>query len=410
MKTIATFLAVILLAGCSAGILTSCSEPEVQTAGDIPLKAGMEKKVAQDNEFAFDLLRQTIALNDDPNIFISPLSMSMALGMAWNGAAGVTREEMAAALRMDGLSDQEINEYYKIMRKGLLAADSKTKLNIANSIWYREGFPVKDDFLKVNSSYFNAEVRELDFSHPKALDIINGWCAKATNNLIKKPLDKISTDAMLYLINAIYFKGIWAKQFDKKKTYESDFLSENAVITRANMMNQKDTFLYTKDDRAQYLEMPYGNQAFSMTVILPNDGITTGQVLEDLSADQFSSVRSTMKKQVVNVHFPKFKVEQKFEMKDPMMALGMKQAFSDEADFSPISDQRLLISRIIHSTFCEVDEVGTEAAAVTIIEFELTSMPMDPIVFMANKPFIFLIREKSTGVILFVGKIGKLVL
>ncbi len=409
MKTIATFFTVLLMVGCSSGILTSCSEPELKVADDIPLKVGMEKKVAQDNDFAFDLLRQTIAHNNDPNIFISPLSMSMALGMAWNGAAGVTKDEMAAALRMDGLSDQEINEYYDIMRKGLLGADPKTKLNIANSIWYREGFPVKNEFLQINKSYFNAEVRELDFSQPKALDIINGWCAKATNNLIKKPLDKISADAMLYLINAIYFKGVWVKQFEKEKTYESDFLSENSTTTRANMMNQKDTFLYAKDDQAQYLEMPYGNQAFSMTVILPNDGITTSQVLEELSAEQLANIRATLKKQVVNVHFPKFKVEQKFEMKDPMMALGMQQAFGEEADFSPISDRHLLISRIIHSTFCEVDEVGTEAAAVTIIEFELTSMPMDPI-FLANKPFIFLIREKSTGVILFAGKIGHLVL
>lgn len=407
MKTIVTLITTAILMSSCAGFLTSCTEPDVKPAGDIPLKVGMEKKVAQDNDFSFDLLRQTIAINsNEPNVFISPLSMSIALGMVRNGAAGLTRTEIEQALRLSGMSDEEINEYYKIMREGLLSIDPKTKLNIANSIWYRTGFPVKEDFLNVNRSYFNAEVKPLDFAAPGAVDIINAWCAKATNDLIKKPLDKISADAMLYLINAIYFKGIWAKQFDKKKTYETDFVAENGTRTKVDMMQQKDTFLYAEDDKAQYLDMPYGNKAFSMTVILPKDGLTTGQVLEDLTADEFARINASLRMQEVNVFFPKFKMENKYEMKDPMRALGMKTAFTDEADFSPISDIALIISRIIHSTYVEVDEVGTEAAAVTIIEFENTSLPVTPY-FVANKPFIFLIREKSTGVILFVGKKGK---
>jgi serpin B len=406
MKTIVSlFVSALLLTSC-AGILTSCTEPDVNTtAGDIPLKVGMEKKVAQDNDFSFDLLRQTIAHNGEPNVFISPLSMSIALGMVRNGAAGATLQEIEQALHLSGMSNDEINEYYKIMREGLLSVDPKTKLNIANSIWYRTGFPVKVGFLNVNKNYFNAEVRALDFTDPGAVDVINGWCAKATNNLIKKPLDRISADAMLYLINAIYFKGIWVKQFDPKKTYKTDFLAENGSRTQVDMMVQKDTFLYAEDEKAQYLDMPYGNKAFSITVVLPKDGLTTGQLLEDLSASEFTAIYNSLQKQEVNVFFPKFKMENKYEMKDPMGALGMQLAFTDEADFSPISDIKLLISRIIHSTYVEVDEVGTEAAAVTIVEFETTSMPVTPF-FVANKPFIFLIREKSTGVILFAGKKG----
>jgi len=407
MKTIVSFIVAAILMSSCTGFLTSCTEPDVKMAGDIPLKAGMEKKVAQDNDFSFDLLRQTIANNStEPNVFISPLSMSIALGMVRNGAAGTTRTEIEQALRLSGMNDQEINEYYKIMREGLLSVDPKTKLNIANSIWYRTGFPVKEPFLDVNRAYFNAEVKPLDFAAPGAVDIINSWCAKATNDLIKKPLDKISADAMLYLINAIYFKGVWVKQFDKKKTSQADFIAENGTRSKVDMMQQKDTFLYAEDDKAQYLDMPYGNKAFSMTIILPKDGLTTGQVLEDLSADEFSRIYSSLRMQEVNVYFPKFKMENKYEMNDPMIALGMKNAFTDKADFTPISDVKLLISRIIQSTYVDVDEEGTEAAAVTIVEVGVTSVPMIPY-FVANKPFIFLIREKSTGVILFIGKKGK---
>lgn len=407
MKTLVSLIVSAFLLTSIAGMFTSCTEPEVAAAaGDIPLKVGMEKKVEQDNDFSFDLLRQTIAYNAESNVFISPLSMSIALGMVRNGAAGTTLNEIEQALRLSGMSNDEINDYYKIMREGLLAVDPKTKLNIANSIWYRTGFPVKSDFLNVNKSYFNAEVRALDFGAPGAVDIINSWCAKATNDLIKKPLDRISADAMLYLINAIYFKGVWVKQFDAKKTYKTDFLAENGERTQVDMMVQKDTFLYAEDEKAQYLDMPYGNKAFSMTVLLPKDGITTGQLLEELSAGEWARIHKSMQRQEVNVYFPKFKMENKYEMKDPMRALGMQLAFTDEADFSPVSDIRLLISRIIHSTYVEVDEVGTEAAAVTIVEFENTSMPMTPF-FVANKPFIFLIREKSTGVILFAGKKGE---
>ncbi len=407
MKTLVSLIVSSFLLTSFTGIFSSCTDPDVTaTAGDIPLKVGMEKKVVQDNDFTFDLLRQTIAHNEEPNVFISPLSMSIALGMVRNGAAGTTLQEIEQALRLSGMSNDEINEYYKIMREGLLSVDPKTKLNIANSIWYRTGFPVKSDFLTINKNYFNAEVRALDFTAPGAVDIINSWCANATNDLIKKPLDRISADAMLYLINAVYFKGIWVKQFDSKKTYKTDFLAENGLRTQVDMMMQKDTFLYAEDEKAQYLDMPYGNKAFSMTVLLPKDGVTTGQLLEDLTADKFSGLYQSMQRQEVNVYFPKFKMENKYEMKDPMRALGMQLAFADEADFSPISDIKLLISRIIHSTYVEVDEVGTEAAAVTIVEFENTSMPVTPY-FVANKPFIFLIREKSTGVILFAGKKGE---
>lgn len=402
MKLLLFLMLPLFLMGCDDNQIV-INDPE-----PIKLKAGMEKRIQQDNEFALDLFKQVIAASDEKNIFISPLSVSIALGMAWNGADGETKSEMASTLKMAELTPEQINEYYQILLNALPKVDNSTKLNIANSIWYRTGFPVKPAFLDLNRTYFNSEVRPLDFAKAGAVDTINNWCAEKTNQLIKKPLDKISADAMLYLINAIYFKGIWSKQFDKKDTREANFTTEDKQIVKVNMMNQTDTFAYRQDEMAQYLDMPYGNKSFSMTVILPNDGKTTGDVLAALDRQKWNSVVESLSggaKKVI-VSFPRFKLQAKYELKEPLMNMGMLKAFDAmQADFSPVSDIDLVISRILHSTYCEVDEVGTEAAAVTIIEFELTSMPVTP-VFNVNKPFVFVIRENSTGVILFMGKMG----
>lgn len=398
----------LLLLLLPALLFSACEQPDVKfkEAEPIPLKSGMEKRVQQDNEFALDLFRKTIASTDQANVFISPLSVSIALGMAWNGADNETRAEMETALKMSGMTVDQINEYYQIMQTALPGVDPSTKLNIANSLWYREGFALKSDYLQVNKNFFNAEIRELDFAKAGAVDTINQWCAHKTNNLIKKPLDQISAEAVMYLINAIYFKGIWVKQFDKKNTFETNFNAEGGGQVRVNMMQQLDTFAYYQDDVAQYIDMPYGNKAFSMTAILPANGKATNDVLNTLDLHKWGSIVSQMTPKKVQVYFPKFKTKGDYELKGPLIEMGMLKAFSEEADFSGISDWKLIISRILHSTYCDVNEEGTEAAAVTIIEFELTSMPDYP-VFNANRPFVFVIREKSTGVILFIGKMGQ---
>jgi len=400
-KLFQILLIVFLIAGCKTE-----NEPEIiDDAKPINLSAVLEKRVAQDNEFAFDLFKKTIEDSGETNVFVSPLSVSIALGMVWNGAVGDTKTEMETALKMSGLSVGDINEYYKVMQTTLPTIDPTTKLSIANSIWYRAGFPVKPDFLKVNTDYFNSEVRELDFKQAWAVDTINNWCARKTNNLIKKPLDQISQDAMMYLVNAIYFKGIWRNKFDPERTFISQFTNEKANQVEINMMHQTDTFAYRADENAQYLDMPYGNKAYSMTVILPNYQKTTAGILNELTVDKWNATLQNLTNQEVEIYLPRFKSENKFELKPVLQKMGMNLAFTENADFSNISDIGLLISRIIHSTFVEVNEEGTEAAAVTIVEMSTTSMPVRP-VFRVNRPFIYIIREQSTGVILFVGKMG----
>lgn len=401
------FMIALLTAGCTTAN-DPAPIPVPVDAKPIVLRAGLEKKVSQDNEFAFDLLKKTITSSGETNVFISPLSVSIALGMAWNGANGTTKTEMETALKMSGMSVTDINDYYKIMQTGLPAIDPTTKLNIANSLWYKTGFEVKPDFLKVNANYFNAYIKELDFSKTWAVDTINNWCAKKTNDLIKKPLDQIPADAVMYLVNAIYFKGIWRKHFETKNTKEADFTNEAGNKVTVNMMYQKDTFAYSVDSYAQYLDMPYGNKAFSMTVILPVDGKSTNDVLNQLTTDNWNNRLQFMSTREVEVYMPRFKTQNKFLLNDPLKSMGMNTAFTDVADFSNIANANLKISRVLHDTYVEVTEEGTEAAAVTVIEITETSVQVPPPtpVFKVNKPFLFVIREKSTGVILFIGKMG----
>jgi serine protease inhibitor len=406
MKRIYQLILIVLFtAGCSRQNDLIIQVPD--EAKTIQLTANQGKRVTQDNEFAFDLLKKTITASGETNVFVSPLSVSIALGMTWNGAIGTTKTEMEAALKMNGMSATDINDYYRIMLSTLPSIDPTTKLSIANSLWFRTGLEVKPDFLKVNSDYFNAYIKQMDFSQAWALDTINNWCAKKTNNLIKNPLDKISPDAVMYLVNAIYFKGIWRKHFETKNTQEANFTNEFGNQVKVNMMYQKDTFNFVQDDNAQYLDMPYGNNAFCMTVILPNDGKTIDNVLNYLTTDSWNNTIKYSHTKVVEVYFPRFKTQNKFLLNDPLKNMGMNLAFTDNADFTNIANAPLKITRVLHDTYVEVTEEGTEAAAVTIVEVGITSVLNAPIpVFRVNKPFLFVIREKSTGVILFIGKMG----
>lgn len=403
MKTQLLIIMALLVVSC-----TNQNDPIAAIPTDakpIVLKAGMEKRISQDNEFAFDLLKKTIVGFDQANVFVSPLSVSIALGMAWNGANGQTKTEMETALKMSGMSVSDINEYYKLMQTTLPTIDPTTKLSIANSLWYRTGFPVKSDFLQINSDYFNAYVRELDFSQAWAKDTINNWCSEKTNKLIPSIIDNISPDMRMYLINAVYFKGIWRQKFETKNTVEANFTNELGTVAKVNMMSQTDTFAYAQDSYAKYLDMPYGNKAFSMTIILPNEEKTTADVLNYLTPASWNNALSAMTKGEVMVKIPRFKVENKFKLNSVLKSMGINLAFLDLADFSKMSVKPLMISEVLHKTYVVVNEEGTEAAAVTSVGMMTNSMPVVK-EFIVNKPFLYVIREKSTGVILFIGKMG----
>lgn len=404
----------LMLTGVFVG-LVACDSNDDVSKNDLPkaekIELRLSEKIKTDNSFALDLFKATYASEDKINIFISPLSVSMALNMVLNGAVGETEDEMQEALRAADYSIEQINEYSQSLREALTTVDPSTQLTIANSIWYRNGFPVKSDFVNVNKDYYNAEVSALDFSLPNALTTINGWCAKQTNDKIKEILDYIPAEARMYLINAVYFKGIWVSQFEKKNTEQDVFYFADGQTAKVDMMRQTADFNYSSDNNCEYLELPYGNNAFSMILMLPHEGKTTDETISTLTNEKWTQIVENMYGKTVDIRLPRFKAECKYQMAEEILPeMGMTIPFSEFADFSKISDTPLYISEVIHKTFIDVNEEGTEAAAVTSVGMFENAMPGEPqiINYVVNKPFLFVIRENSTGVILFMGKIGEI--
>lgn len=405
----ALLLSFFILFSCSSEDATIAELPD---ADPIVLKAKFDDKLKSNNEFAIDLFKATYKNENKTNLFISPLSVDMALGMTWNGAAGNTRTEMQAALRNQGYTAEDINEYAKSLREALINVDPSTKLAIANSIWYRAGFTVEQSFIDVNKTNYNAEIKNLDFSSPNAVKEINNWCATNTNDKIPEIIKEIPPSTVMYLINAIYFKGIWKYQFEKKNTQDLPFTKENGTTQNVKMMSQTENLGYSGDENARYLEMPYGNKAFSMIVILPQPEKDLKDVIQNINNDSWNNANKNMQTRSINLQLPQFKLECDYDMEGNILPdMGMKLAFNPYlADFTGINKSgNLYISLVKHKTFVEVNEKGTEAAAVTVVGIDYTSSEKpQSINFSVNQPFLFAIKENSTGVILFIGKVGEI--
>ena len=419
----AGLLALLVTAGCKSDGDEPIPEPKPKpTPGTtvdttrhitpvVPVELKKAEKVARDNAFTFDLFRAVRKHSTDANVFISPLSVSMALNMTLNGAVGATADEMRAALRESGYSTADINTYCQSLREALLKADPKTTIGIANAIWYRQGATVKAPFIEANRTSYDAEVQALDFTSPTATATINGWCARKTNNKIKEIVKRVDPTTFMYLINAVYFKGAWTTRFEKKNTRSADFHRADGSTQQVQMMRLRDTFHCASSDVCDYLEMDYGNHAFSMVIMLPKDGKTTQDAMAALDGQTWAKAMESLAEAYVIVKLPRFKAECEYPMHEHILPdMGMKLPFNSElADLSGIADigafGRLFISSVIHKTFVQVDEEGTEAAAVTSIDIVGSN---ESSFFMVDRPFLFAIREKSTGVILFIGEIGEI--
>jgi serpin B len=374
-----------------------------------PNKIELNKKSAEilqaDRQFAFELFKEIHKLSDAENLMISPLSTSYALGMTLNGANGTTKDAFRQVLHFEDLTDQEVNESYQDLMAQLVTLDEEVVFNIANSIWYRLGYEVLEPFITANKEYFNAAVEELDFSDPAAVDIINGWIEDNTNGKIKDMLDYIPGNAVMYLINAIYFNATWKYQFDPEDTFTDDFNLEGGGTHAADFMEVEGTFNHSYQEHFTSVEMPYGDSAFSMVVLLPHPGISVGSLVDMLSAENWDSWMNTSYPANVTIQLPKFKYGFKSLLNDPLINLGLEIAFTESADFSNITPGGgIHISRVIHQTFIDVNEEGTEAAAATIVEMIESA---GPDTFKADRPFLYMIKENSTGALLFMGKVGK---
>jgi len=397
--------ALLLLVGFACKDLGTI--PQDQRIPLRPLTSAEKSIVTADNSFGFKLFAAVNKTEAAKSLFISPLSVSMALGMTLNGANGTTRDAMIQTLEFSGISQTDINASYKSLITLLSGIDPKVTLQIANSIWYRPELNVEQAFKDVNRLNFNAEINSLNFSDPNASSIINAWVDRSTNGKINKIVsDQIPSEIVMYLINAVYFKGTWTKTFDTSVTRDAVFTLPDGSHTSCKMMYQKGNLKYYADDQLQAVDLPYGDAGFSMTILLPAVGTNIDDFAGKLTQQGWNASTSNLVSREVELYLPKFKFEYEKGLNDMLKSMGMSVAFSPtQADFTNIDKRgQLYISEVKHKTFVQVDEEGTEAAAVTSIGVGMTSVGPNT-VMRVDRPFIFAIRENNSGTILFLGKI-----
>jgi serine protease inhibitor len=395
--------AALLLASCQKSMVP----PETDNAPKVRALSVQETKtIGSSNDFAFRAFGRLGQDERDKNIFISPFSISAALTMAYNGAGSTTKEAMKHTLGFSPLTEEEINQSYKSLAELLTGVDKKVTFTSANSIWHAQQYQLQAPFVQTNKTYFDATVQGLDFSSAGAKSTINNWVKDKTKGKIEDIIQEIRPEHVMFLVNAIYFKGTWTYPFDKQLTQKSTFRKEDGSTANVDFMTMKGgKYLYHSDARRQLIDLPYGNRQYSMTLLVPNGPHTVGDLTRDLSSEQLSSWLASADTSRLDLRLPKFKLEYQKELSETLQQLGMAEAFSSQADFSRMlagSNQGLAISEVLHKTFVEVNEEGTEAAAATSVGIELTSMPPS---VRVDRPFIFLIREKSSNAILFIGQL-----
>jgi serine protease inhibitor len=399
MKNVMRFVLVVSL------IFAACSGDDGGPRIIRDLTQTEQKLVESSNLFGFNLMQEVVGLSDGGNVFISPLSVSFALGMTYNGARTTTEEGMRSALQYGDLTADEINQSYRDLIDLLCGLDPKVTMEIANSIWIREGFEALQAFIDVNRTFFDAVVEALDFASPGAADVINAWVDENTHGKIEEIVeDPIDAMTVMFLINAIYFKGNWTTEFDPADTQAAPFHAPSGD-TSVQMMHLHAELPYMQTDAFEAVNMPYGDGLFSMTVLVPKEGQSVYDLVGSLGAN-WSAWAAGFAVEEGYLWMPRFELEYETSLNDVLKALGMELAFSESmADFSGINpDHQLFISNVKHKTYVKVNEEGTEAAAVTSVEVGVTSAP-EGFYLRVDRPFLFLIHDAHSQALLFVGKI-----
>jgi serine protease inhibitor len=393
--------------------------PQLDSTGSTP--EGVQEVVNANNQFAFDLYSQ---MNKNENIFYSPYSISAALAMTYEGAKGQTAEEMKEVFHFPENSILRPNfaEIYTTLND----KNNAYELRTGNALWIQENYPLLEDYADRVEKYYGGKATNLDFVEEteKSRQTINAFIEEQTNNKIKDLITKGVLNPMtrLVLTNAIYFKGDWEWEFDKSETQDQDFKVTPTNIVKTPMMymdNDKAQFNYADLEKLQIIELPYKGDELSMLILLPKNGeiydfekgpITYNYTLDDLelSSEKLLEYKSEMNEQKMDaIYLPKFELETKYSMNSVLSAMGMPTAFSGNSDFSGMTGTKdLFISGVIHQAYVKVDEKGTEAAAATAVMMDLKSSMVEERIFRADSPFVFIIQQKSTGNILFVGRVS----
>lgn len=379
--------------------------------GPRPLTVGELQLISSFNGFGLRLFRDVVLDEPDSNVFISPLSVSMALGMTLNGAAGQTEEAMKTTLGFSGMEMEAIDECYESLMELLVNLDPGVDFRIANSIWYALDRELEQSFFDVCQDYFDAQVTGMNFASPDAPSTINAWVEDKTNGRIDRIVgDVIPSETVMFLINAIYFLGTWTHQFDPELTLDWDFEGPAGATVPCNMMQRPEAgelseFRYFSNGDVEGIDLPYADGLFSMTVILPRSGTDIDSLIGELDEETWDSWIGSFANERGRLMMPRFEIEYDLELKEILSAMGMGIAFTESADFTRMrSAGGLMISKVKHRTFVKVDEEGTEAAAVTCVGMIDVALP-DEFEMRVDRPFIFAIRENHSGTVLFVGRI-----
>ncbi|MCG2460167.1 serpin family protein [Flavobacteriaceae bacterium F89] len=395
---VVVFATLLLLQGC-----------EKETQEPLPSFESVAKSkqiVSANNEFAFSLFKKIAANEEKTNFMISPVSASLALGMVYNGAAGETRQAFDNTLHYGDATLEETNAVNQNIIDNLTYSGSGSTFKIANSIWVENTFPVKDSFTALNEKFYNAKVANMDFGDPQTLNTINNWASDNTNGKIPTILNNIDSNSILFAINALYFNSEWKYRFDADRTKDLPFHGDDGLPKSVAMMTMEQNLSYYFNDTFSSVVLPYKNDKYAMTLLLPHVDKSITDVVNIIDGDQWSQLQANFTSGNLTVTIPKFTFSYKKKLNDILKDLGLGIAFNpDLADFSELSDVPTYISLVLQKTYIDVNEKGTEAAAVTAVGMGVTSAgPGKPLVF--DRPFLFAITEKETGSICFIGKVG----
>ncbi|WP_445734470.1 serpin family protein [Mariniflexile sp.] len=402
MKLANTFFLAIFICAIT---FQACS-----TVEDAPLKpfdsiAKGQQMVAANNNFAFSLFKEIAQTETENNFMVSPVSASLALGMVYNGAAAETQQAFANVFSYGNTTLEETNLVNQNIIDNLTRTTSGTTFEIANSLWVKNTFPVKETFLEANRKYYFAEVQNKDFSDPKTLETINNWVSNKTNGKIPEVLNEILPSAVLYAINALYFKSDWKFRFKPEDTKQLPFQLDNGSVKQIPMMAMEQNLKYFSNTVFSSVVLPYKNDRYTMTLMLPHTDKTVNDIVAIMNIENWTDWQNNYFDKNIKITMPKFTFSYEKTFNKALTNLGLGIAFTENANFSGLSDMNTQISFVLQKTFIDVNEKGTEAAAVTIVGIETTSAG-GPQPFLLNRPFLFAITEKETGSICFMGKVG----
>ncbi|GLC24141.1 serpin family protein [Roseisolibacter agri] len=386
------------------------STPRLPPGSPAPaqLTAAESRTIQATNDFSLALFREVSRLRAGRTLFISPYSAAVALGMTLNGAAGTTAEAMQRALGVPGRTLEEVNESHRLLAHRLAAADTSVRFVNANAIFYNKDLTFQPAFFDTTRKYFDAQVEGLDFANaPATLARVNGWARDRTAGRIERILDEVRAgDQAMFLVNALYFKGDWSSPFETAATRKAPFTRADGSTQQVDLMSHRSMYPYWRASDLEAVELPYGAGKFAMTVVLPASGRSLDQLVASLTAPRWQQLTDSLRPRDLQLSLPRFTLTYEDEWKDVLTAMGMGVAFQGGvADFTRMSPagKRLFIEFVKQKTFVGVNEKGTEAGAVTAVGVGIVSMPQE---LKVDRAFVFAIRERTTGALLFVGKIA----